>query len=106
MTDPDLFIINSPLQVLNAIEAREHFGTQDAHLVLVLREDRARNSEHVLAVVDRFPWASTHVVRIERRRGRSQPVNLDSIVSSLSGMKFGRIVMGFYSEIPRHLVHC
>jgi hypothetical protein len=43
-TQLDLFIINSPLQFLNALEARRHFDIQSEHAVLVLLADDSRDT--------------------------------------------------------------
>lgn len=52
----NLFVITSPLQVINAIEAREHFKTNNNILVAVFSEFKSKNKEQIINLINEKDW--------------------------------------------------
>lgn len=52
----DLFIITSPLQLINAIEARKYFKTTNNQLVAVFTEFKSKNKNQILSLINENEW--------------------------------------------------
>jgi len=52
----NLFIITSPLQLINAIEAREHFNTTNNHLVAIFTEFKSKNKDQIIKLINKNDW--------------------------------------------------
>ena len=59
----NVFLLASPLQALNAIEARHEFGLPDSSCHLVLfRSESSRNNEQTQSIVRQASWTSSDTV--------------------------------------------
>lgn len=52
----NLFIITSPLQLINAIEAKDYFKTNNNKLVAIFTEFKSKNKDQILRLIDENEW--------------------------------------------------
>jgi hypothetical protein len=52
----NLFIITSPLQLINAIEAREYFQTKNNKLVAIFTEFESKNKDQIIKLINENEW--------------------------------------------------
>lgn len=94
----NLFIVRSPLQLLNAIEAKEHFNTQNNILVLYYGI-RGKNSEQMDALVDESEWSNIVVYEHGEVGKLSKILTQVSLVKKLSKYDCKYIFSGEYGTV-------
>lgn len=68
---PSLFLCRSPLQLLNCIEACEHFGLRDTHTVMVCAWRAERDRELIQRILDLYPhWSELHFFPLYPSKGQ------------------------------------
>jgi hypothetical protein len=72
MTATNVFVIETPLQLLNAIEAQEVLRLADCHLVILLSEDLPNRVFELLAQKEDWSSIQTFVIRSRRRPWNSR----------------------------------
>ena len=65
----NLFIVNSPLQFLGAIEARDHFKTKDNILIVTLTEYE-KNNEQIHKLLKTFPWNESIILNYVAKQSK------------------------------------
>lgn len=62
----NLFIIESPFQLVNAIEAREKFKVDDKHAhLLIISATGASTYNQILKVLDYYSWSNFHIIQFQ-----------------------------------------
>lgn len=64
----NVFLVQSPLQVLAAFEARETFPGEPAQLIVMLSPNKTRNNTQILEAVSRTGWLHPLIIRPQRGR--------------------------------------
>ncbi|HUS06528.1 MAG TPA: hypothetical protein VMZ52_09540 [Bryobacteraceae bacterium] len=100
----DLYIIGSPLQALNAVEARAVFPVEHAIAVLVESVSSASNAQ-IRSILESENWRGIRTVAIHAGRFRKRYCNVEGIVASLGMIHIGRLFIGFYDDIFLHFTH-
>src|SRR4051794_6248944 len=101
---PDLYIMASPLQALNAIEARAVFPAVNAIAVLVESVSSAGNAQ-LRSVVESEKWKEIRTVAVRPGRFRKHYANVAEVLTSVSRVAIGRLFIGFYDDIFLHFAH-
>jgi hypothetical protein len=100
----DLYIIGSPLQALNAIEALAVFPAANAIAVLVESVSSISNAQ-IRAILESENWKEIHTVRVHAGRFRKRYINVADLVASLGRIDIGRLFIGFCDDIFLHFAH-
>lgn len=100
----DLYIMASPLQALNAIEARAVFPAANAIAVLIQSVSNTSNTQ-TRSIVESENWKEIRTVTIRAGRFRKSYDNVAEVLASLSGVAIGRMFIGFYGDIFLHFAH-
>src|ERR1051325_341574 len=100
----DLYIMASPLQALNAIEARAVFPAEDAIAVLIESVSSGSNAQ-LRSIVASESWKEIRTVKVRDGRFRKCYVNVAETLARLSGVAIGRMFIGFYDDIFLHFAH-
>src|SRR4051812_46225706 len=100
----DLYIIASPLQALNAIEARAVFPSPDAIVVLVESVSKSSNAQ-IRSILESESWNETRTVPVHAGRFRKRYVHVAETLAALSRFLIGRLFIGFYDDIFLHFAH-
>lgn len=58
----NLFIISSPLQYINALEAKHHFGFDAQECVLCICESNMKNRMQLLNIINAEDWGAIHFI--------------------------------------------
>ena len=58
----NLFIIASPLQYINAVEAKHHFGFNAQECVLCICESTMKNRMQLLNIINADDWGAVHFI--------------------------------------------
>src|SRR5204863_7442517 len=94
----DLYIMASPLQALNAIEARAAFPAASAIAVLVESVCSASNAQ-LRSIVESESWKEIRTIAIQPGRFRKRYGNVAAVLASLGRVAIGRLFIGFYDDI-------
>jgi hypothetical protein len=100
----DLYIMASPLQALNAIEARAVFPAANAIAVLVESVSSAGNAQ-LRSIVESEKWKEIRTITVHAKRFRKRYANVADTLASLSRVAIGRLFIGFYDDIFLHFTH-
>src|SRR6266404_4843369 len=100
----DLYIIGSPLQALNAIEALAVFPAANAIAVLVESVSSASNTQ-IRSILESENWKEIRTIPIHAGRFRKRYANVADTIASLSRIHIGRLFIGFYDDIFLHFAH-
>jgi len=100
----DLYIIGSPLQALNAIEARAVFPAANATAVLVESVSNTSNQQ-IRSILESENWQEIRTLEIQQGRLRKRYANIAATVDALRATQIGRLFIGFYEDIFLHLAH-
>ena len=104
----NVFLLASPLQALNAIEARHEFGLPDDSCRLVLfRSESSRNDTQTEDIVQQAAWAGRVTVGYSGNGFRCWHERFNEVNVITTGMeRADRLFMGDYaSDLMRHLSH-
>ena len=99
----NLFIVRSPLQLLNAIEAKHHF--KSAHSVLLIIHDHSKiNSEQMMQIVDLTTW--DNIIEFNNRKIKKQSKLLAQVklIRSLKQHSFQSIYSGDFGTINQVII--
>jgi hypothetical protein len=100
----DAFILSSPLQALNAIEARKAFESSQCAAVVV-ESLCAKSNEQIWSVVREVAWDHVAVIGMRQTPLYSRYVDVDRAVSLLREVGAKRIFMGHHFDLGLHLVN-
>src|SRR5205807_5378900 len=100
----DLYIMASPLQALNAIEARAVFPAENAIAVLVESVSSASNAQ-IRSILESEDWKEIRTVAIHPGRLRKRYAHVAEVLASLRRVAIGRLFIGFYDDIFLHFAH-
>jgi hypothetical protein len=100
----DLYIMASPLQALNAIEARAVFPVANAIAVLVESVSSAGNAQ-LRSIVESENWKEIRTITVRSGRFRKRYSNVADVLASLSRTVIDRMFIGFYDDIFVHFAH-
>jgi peroxiredoxin Q/BCP len=100
----DAFILSSPLQALNAIEARKAFESSQCAAVVV-ESLCAKSNEQIWSVVREVAWDHVAVIGMRHTPLYSRYVDVDRAVSLLREVGAKRIFMGHHFDLGLHLVN-
>src|SRR3954467_9004070 len=100
----DLYIMASPLQALNAIEARAVFPAANAIAVLVDSVSESGNAQ-LRSIVESESWKAIRTITVHPGRFRKRYAHVADVLASLSGVTIGRLFIGFCDDIFLHFVH-
>ena len=100
----DLYIMASPLQALNAMEARAVFPAASAIAVLVESVSSAGNAQ-LRSIVESENWKEIRTITVHPGRFRKHYANVADVLAFLSRVAFGRLFIGFYDDIFLHFAH-
>jgi hypothetical protein len=97
----NLFLIASPFQLLNAIEAKSHFSESAATLVMLHSAD-TQNNDQMMQILDLAPW--NEVIIVKSRNPIVTYLKAMSLLSRLrrSRVRFEKIFIG---EFKSHTFH-
>ena len=104
----NVFLLASPLQALNAIEARHEFGLPDSSCHLVsFRSESSRNDRQTEDIVQQAAWAGRGTVGYGGNGFRCWQERFNEVNVIAAGMeRADRLFMGDYaSDLMRHLAH-
>jgi hypothetical protein len=100
----DLYIMASPLQALNAIEARAAFPAADAIAVLVESVSSASNAQ-LCSIVESEHWREIRRVTVHPGQFRKRYTNIADVLAFLKRVAIGRLFIGFYDDIFLHFAN-
>src|SRR5438552_2914693 len=100
----DVYIMASPLQALNAIEARAVFPAANAMAVLVESVSSAGNAQ-IRSIVESEAWKGIRTVTVHPGKSRKRYANVGEVLAFLSRVAIGRLFIGFYDDIFLHFAH-
>jgi hypothetical protein len=100
----NLFFITSPLQLINATEAREHFKTTNNVLVVIFTEYESKNRNQISSLINEQEW--DNVIRFDLRSKNSKTTFLRQIqlVKALKKEVYDNIFCGNYSSIGKMIL--
>ncbi len=100
----NLFFITSPLQLINAIEAREHFKTRNNLLVVIFTEYDSKNRHQINNLVNEQEW--DEVIRFDLRGKDSKTTFFKQIrlVKLLQKQHYDYVFCGNLSSIGKMII--
>jgi hypothetical protein len=102
----NIFVVESPLQLLNAIEARQHFGVKESDAVLIILEGASpQNAKDVMAMSAICRWAAIHnIAGNTRAQFLQRLVSLNSLANQYRDAQ--RVFIGdIRSQFMRHIAN-
>ena len=100
----NLFLITSPLQLINAIEAREHFKLTLNILVVIFTEHESKNKNQISRLINEDDWDK--VIRFDQRLKNSKTTFLRQIklVKLLQKESYNMLFCGDFSSINKMII--
>ncbi len=102
----NIFIIESPLQLINALEARHQLEPNTYSILIVLQGVSDKNLEQIESLIDKEEWQEVHVLRKTKNRWRYRKYtqHLNEIISNHKYIK--SVFIGEYRSIlMRHVAN-
>lgn len=100
-----LFLVESPLQLLNAVEAMHQMASDENSILIIFRGVSQKNLDQMMTILD-DSWREVHVLKNTYNRWRlAQPMReLDNILRKLEKIDF--VFIGEYRSIlMRHVAN-
>ncbi len=97
----NLFIVKTPLQVINSIEAIEYFNLKD-NIVIVIRNKNDKNSNQIDKVVDLYKWKE--IITINTENDKTSYFKYLSIIKELKKHKYNYIFFARFGSIQRLII--
>lgn len=94
----NLFIINYPLQLLNAIEAQKHFNTNNNVLVIFYYEGQQNNYKQLMELIKRFDYSKLIIYE------KKSMDFMISLIKEIQKEKYIKVFTGFFSLNSRRLL--
>jgi hypothetical protein len=98
----DVFILASPLQALNALEACAAFAIERPIAILVESVSEQSNSQ-VRSILQDGGWTDLRPIHIRQGRLRKNYTNVSEVVLALRTEEIGKVFLGFYGDLYLHL---
>jgi hypothetical protein len=98
----DVFILASPLQALNALEACAAFAIERPIAILVESVSELCNSQ-VRSILQDGGWTDLRPIHIRQGRLRKKYTNVSQVLLALRTEKIGKVFLGFYGDLHLHL---
>lgn len=100
----NLFLITSPLQLINAIEAKEHFKLTSNILVVIFTEHASKNKNQISRLIKEEEW--DQVIRFDQRLKNSKTTFLRQIklVKLLQKESYNMLFCGDFSSINKLII--
>jgi len=96
--DRNLFIINYPLQLLNAIEAQKYFKTKNNILIIFYYEGQENNYEQLMKLIELFDYTKLIIY---------QKKSMDfmiSLIKEINKEVYTKVFTGFFSANSRRII--
>lgn len=98
----NLFIIRSPLQLLNAIEAIYHFNLFDSNNILYIIETNGiNNSIQLKKLLNIFKWSEVNLLKSTKK---SNFLNYVKIIKKLKRDRYNYLFLGDYGSIHKIII--
>ena len=94
----NLFIINYPLQLLNAMEAQKYFKTKNNILVIFYYEGQKNNYKQLIELIELFDYSKLIIYQKKRMDF------MLSLIKEIQQEKYIKVFTGFFSLISRRLI--
>jgi len=94
----NLFIINYPLQLLNAMEAQKYFKTKNNILVIFYYEGQKNNYKQLIKLIELFDYSKLIIYQKKRMDF------MLSLIKEIQQEKYIKVFTGFFSLISRRLI--
>lgn len=98
----DVFILASPLQALNALEACAAFAIERPIAILVESVSELSNSQ-VRSILRDGGWTDLRPIHIRQGRLRKKYTNVLEVLRALRTESIGNVFLGFYGDLHLHL---
>lgn len=100
----NLFLITSPLQLINAIEAKAHFNLTLNILVVIFTEHESKNKNQISRLINEDEWDK--VIRFDQRLKNSKTTFLRQIklVRLLQKESYNMLFCGDFSSINKMII--
>lgn len=100
----NLFFITSPLQLINATEAKEYFRTKNNILVVIFTEYSSKNRNQISNLINEAAWDK--VIRFDLRNAHSKTTFFQQIklVKMLSKHPYEHVFCGNLSSIGKMII--
>ena len=100
----NLFLITSPLQLINAIEAKSHFKLTSNILVVIFTEHQSKNKNQISRLINEDEW--DHVIRFDQRLKNTKTTFLRQIklVKLLQKKSYNMLFCGDFSSINKMII--
>ena len=92
----NLYIVRSPLQLINAIEAKHHFQTKNNILYIIHSKSKV-NSKHMYKILTMSPW--DEVIEINKENKKNKLLSNVQHIKSLKKRTFNYIFSGDIGNI-------
>lgn len=97
----DVFLVASPLQALNALEAQRTFQTE-CPVAVLLESLFELSNRQVREILEEAGWRDFRPIHIEKGRFRKRYTNLPEVMDGLRSLPVNRLFLGFYGDIFLH----
>ena len=100
----NLFIARTPMQILNAFEATQHFKTQE-NILVIIHNRLNNNEEQIQKIIEIFSLNTifNKIIEIENR-GKSKFKQAKELINSLQQHPYEHIFLGSYGGVGRLLL--
>lgn len=106
----NLFLLKSPLQAINALEARHHLHIQSGQARALLLPGASSNTQdQMTSVLSTMPWKEARAVRLSAQPSALRLMRTKRLVEQFvrSAGPSPRLIIGDYrAEIMRHAIWC
>ncbi|MFT7003536.1 MAG: hypothetical protein ACJAWW_000886 [Sulfurimonas sp.] len=94
----NLFIITSPLQLINAVEARENFRTKNNKLVAIFTEFESKNKTQIKKLIDEKEWNDVLYFNFKSKNSKTTFFRQIKLVKILKSTNYNNVFCGDLSS--------
>lgn len=101
----NLFIVSSPLQVLNALEAKQYFKTTDNILLILFTEFKSLNREQIINSINQKEW--NQIIQYDLKKNKNSKSSFFEqvkLIIKLKKNKYNYIFSGGFTSINKLLL--
>ena len=90
----NLFIITSPLQLINALEAKEYFKTTNNKLVAVFTEYESKNKNQILSLINKNEWDDVLYYDLRSKKNKTTFFRQIKLIKILQKKSYDNVFCG------------
>lgn len=103
----NLFLVQTPFQLFNAIEAKNRFHTNEKNILIIIHKGNQKNLDQINEILDYDnEWYDVIYIDFVTKIQRFfYPIFIKSIIKKLNALKINNIYVALYRNVAAHIIN-